>query len=91
MQIDLTQKLKDTEGRDSIGNFKIIDKQGVASQASRPYSLKDSFKTILLSKTSDMDEVLESDLEGVEIADVWEHPRKIPPPAVNQDECGRGL
>lgn len=70
MQIDLTQKLKDTDGKDSVGNFKLVDENGVATQEIRPYTLKDSFKTILLARTPDMEESLESDLDDVEISDV---------------------
>lgn len=69
MQIDLKQILKDADGDDSMGNFRSEAENGTVTQDRRAYTLKDCFKTILLSKSSDMDEELEADLENVEIAD----------------------
>lgn len=71
MQIDLTQKLKDNQGEDSLGQFKIPaeNKDGFVTET-RPFTLKDQFKVILLSDTAEDAESFEDNLEDVEISDV---------------------
>ena len=72
MQIDLTQKLKDSEGNDSMGQFKVPsseNKDGFVLD-NRAFTLKDMFKTILLSDTAEEADSFEDDVEDIEISDV---------------------
>ena len=77
MQIDLTKTLKDNNGEDSIGQFKIKaeNKDGFALE-NRPFTFKDMFKTVLLSDTAEDADSFEDDIEDMEIADAKEKASK---------------